>query len=84
MYQFANTQFNADQYCIRSYAEAFEIIPLTLAENAGLNPIQIVTEMRKLHAEGKRWGLNVMGGGEIMDMEKIGVIQPILVSESMI
>ncbi|CAL6111639.1 TCP-1_chaperonin subunit delta [Hexamita inflata] len=84
LYKFAQTQLNADQYCIKAYADAFEIIPLTLAENAGLNPIQIVTSLRQLHSEGKKWGLNVTGRGEIMDMVAAGVVQPILVSKSMI
>ena len=36
----------------RAYAEALEIIPYTLAENAGMNPINVVTELRKKHAKG--------------------------------
>lgn len=46
--------------CVRAFAEAMEIIPYTLAENAGMNPIAIVTELRKRHAEGhKTAGINV-------------------------
>lgn len=50
-----------ESYCVRSFAEALEVIPYTLAENAGLNPIQIVTELRNLHAagEGAYYGINV-------------------------
>ena len=43
----------ADAYCFRAYAEALEVIPYTLAENAGLNPIATVTELRNRHAQGK-------------------------------
>lgn len=44
----------------RAFAEALEVIPYTLAENAGLNPIGIVTELRNLHATGsKHAGINV-------------------------
>lgn len=39
---------------MRAFAEALEIIPYTLAENAGLNPIEIVTELRNHHASGRR------------------------------
>ena len=47
-------------YCIRAYAEALEVIPYTLAENAGLNPIAIVTELRNRHASGETTtGINV-------------------------
>jgi len=47
-------------YCYRAFAEAMEIIPYTLAENAGLNPINIVTELRNRHINGdKHDGINV-------------------------
>jgi T-complex protein 1 subunit delta len=49
-----------EAYCIQAYAEALEVIPITLAENAGLNPIAIVTELRNRHALGERnAGINV-------------------------
>lgn len=45
---------------MRGFAEAMEIIPYTLAENAGLNPIAVVTELRNRHAKGeKNAGINV-------------------------
>ena len=47
-------------YCFRAFAEAMEIIPYTLAENAGLNPIAVVTELRNKHVQGeKSAGINV-------------------------
>jgi T-complex protein 1 subunit delta len=47
-------------YCVRAFAEALEIIPYTLAENAGLNPINIVTELRNKHLNGEHnAGINV-------------------------
>lgn len=42
-----------ESYCVRAFAEALEIIPYTLAENAGLHPISIVTELRNAHAQGR-------------------------------
>ena len=49
-----------EAYCVRGFAEAMEIIPYTLAENAGLNPIAVVTELRNRHAKGeKNTGINV-------------------------
>jgi T-complex protein 1 subunit delta len=49
-----------ESYCVRGFAEAMEIIPYTLAENAGLNPIAVVTELRNRHAKGeKNAGINV-------------------------
>ena len=49
-----------EAYCFQAYADALEIIPITLAENAGMNPIAIVTELRNRHALGE-WnaGINV-------------------------
>ena len=49
-----------EAYCVRGFAEAMEVIPYTLAENAGLNPIAVVTELRNRHAKGeKNTGINV-------------------------
>ena len=49
-----------DAYCTKEYANALEVVPYTLAENAGLNPINFVTELRKAHAEGMHGaGINV-------------------------
>eukprot|EP00475_Leptophrys_vorax_P019676 TRINITY_DN26986_c0_g1_i2.p1 TRINITY_DN26986_c0_g1~~TRINITY_DN26986_c0_g1_i2.p1 ORF type:complete len:124 (-),score=3.21 TRINITY_DN26986_c0_g1_i2:51-371(-) len=42
-----------ESYCAKAFAQALEVIPYTLAENAGLNPISIVTELRNKHAEGE-------------------------------
>ena len=48
---YANTLVGADAYCFKAFAEAMEVIPYTLAENAGLNPIATVTELRNRHAQ---------------------------------
>jgi len=40
---------------VRAYADALEVIPYTLAENAGLNPITIVTELRNKHIKGGKY-----------------------------
>ena len=49
-----------EAYCFQAYADALEVIPTTLAENAGMNPIAIVTELRNRHALGERnAGINV-------------------------
>jgi len=56
----AQTLTGMEAYCFQAYAEALEVIPTTLAENAGLNPISIVTELRNRHALGERTaGINV-------------------------
>jgi len=73
-----------DGYCLQRYAEALEVIPYTLAENAALNPIEVVTELRKRHNGGEfNVGINVRKAG-VSDMVKEEVVQPLLVSSSMI
>lgn len=80
--KWAKTLQGMESYCVRSYAEALEVVPYTLAENAGLNPIQIVTELRKLHASGNQYhGINVKKG-TISDMREEKVVQPLLVTSS--
>lgn len=57
---YANSLAGMEQYCFRAFAEALEVIPFTLAENAGLNPIATVTELRNRHAQGEKTaGINV-------------------------
>eukprot|EP00005_Dracoamoeba_jomungandri_P010852 CAMPEP_0174273618 /NCGR_PEP_ID=MMETSP0439-20130205/55185_1 /TAXON_ID=0 /ORGANISM="Stereomyxa ramosa, Strain Chinc5" /LENGTH=522 /DNA_ID=CAMNT_0015364893 /DNA_START=14 /DNA_END=1582 /DNA_ORIENTATION=+ len=71
-------------YCMSAFAEALEIIPYTLAENAGLNPISIVTDLRGRHAKGgKTFGINVRRG-VVSDILEENVVQPLLVSTSCI
>lgn len=58
--QYAHSLKGMEAYCFQAYADALEVIPTTLAENAGLNPISIVTELRNRHALGERnAGINV-------------------------
>lgn len=47
--EYARTLEGTDSLIFRAYADALEIIPYTLAENAGLNPIEVVTELRNRH-----------------------------------
>ena len=71
-----------ESYCIRAFAEALEVIPYTLAENAGLNPIEMVTELRNRHAQGDTAaGINVRKG-QITNMLEENVVQPLLVTTS--
>jgi T-complex protein 1 subunit delta len=57
---YAKTLKGMEAYCFEAFAEALEVIPTTLAENAGLNPIAIVTELRNRHAKGETTaGINV-------------------------
>jgi len=80
--EFAKTLHGVESYCVRAYAEAFEIIPYTLAENAGLHPIAVVTELRNRHAQGEKTaGINVRKGA-ITNILEENVVQPLLVDTS--
>ena len=82
--QWSKTLTGMHAVCVRAYAEAMEIIPYTLAENAGMNPIAIVTELRKRHAAGQKTaGINVKKS-IISDILEENVVQPLLVSTSAI
>jgi len=66
--EYAQSLSGVQQYCIRAYAEALEVIPYTLAENAGLNPIATVTEQRNRHAQNdKNAGINVRKVRSLVD-----------------
>lgn len=68
-----------EQLAILAFAEALEVIPRTLAENAGLDPIDMLVEIRAAHEQGKHtFGLDVFKG-KVVDMWKEGVIEPLRV-----
>lgn len=70
--------------CIEHFAEALEVIPYTLAENAGMNAVDVVTKLRAAHASGEKYsGINVRVGS-ISNMVEEKVVQPLLVSTSSI
>lgn len=74
--------FGTDSYCVRQFGESLELIPYTLAENAGLDPISFVTELRNRHIMGHKYdGLNIKRN-KIMNMLDDNVVQPSLVSLS--
>lgn len=69
-------------YCVRAFAEAMEVVPYTLAENAGLDAIHVVTELRNKHAEGeKAAGINVRKG-KVTNILEENVLVPLLVHTS--
>ncbi len=72
------------QIALEAYASAMEIIPSTLAENAGLDPIDILIEMRKQHKEGKiTAGVNPFSG-KVEDMFALNVVEPYRVGKQAI
>ncbi|KAK1752496.1 T-complex protein 1 subunit delta [Echria macrotheca] len=71
--------------CWKAFADAMEVIPTTLAENAGLNSIKVVTALRHRHEMGeKNAGVSIKSGGVNSNIAKENVLQPLLVSTSAI
>lgn len=82
--EWAKSLHGMESYSVRAFAEALEIVPYTLAENAGLDPIQLVTDLRSKHAQGNKYdGINVRKGS-ITNMLEENVVQPLLVTTSAI
>ncbi len=71
-----------EQLAIEAFADAVEIIPKTLAENAGLEPIDVIVDLRSAHekADGKHQGINVFTG-KVQNSLSNGVIEPLVVKE---
>ena len=71
-----------EQLAIEAFADAFEIVPKTLAENAGLEAIDIIAELRAAHekTDGQPMGINVLKG-KVENMQENGVIEPLAVKE---
>jgi thermosome len=74
-----------EQLAVEAFADAMEVIPRALAENGGLEPIDILVELRSRHdaADGKNIGINVFTG-KLQDSVENGVIEPIVVKEQAI
>ncbi|WP_319508765.1 thermosome subunit alpha [uncultured Methanolobus sp.] len=75
--EYASTLKGREQLAVAKFAEAFEIIPQTLAENAGLDPIDKLVELRSQHEQGnKNMGLDVYTG-KVIDMYENDVLEPL-------
>ncbi|HVL48152.1 MAG TPA: thermosome subunit beta [Candidatus Thermoplasmatota archaeon] len=77
--KFASTIGGREQLAIEAFANAVEVIPRSLAENAGLDAINSLVDLRSAHESGKKsHGLNVYTG-KVVDMAKEGVLEPLRV-----
>jgi len=72
------------QIAIDAFASAMEVVPTALSENAGLDPIDVLIELRQAHKAGKKYaGINVFTG-KVTDMKKEKVLEPIRVGRQAI
>ncbi|HSD04472.1 MAG TPA: thermosome subunit beta [Nitrosopumilaceae archaeon] len=73
-----------EQLAIKKYAEALEIIPLTIAENAGMDPIDTMITLRAKQSQGKKWTGIDARNTRIADMYSLDIIEPVAVKEQII
>jgi len=82
--EYAESLPGREQLAVQSFAEAIEVVPVTLAENAGLDPIDILSGLRAAHEKGETWvGVDVFGG-KVSDMQKLEVYEPLAVKKQVI
>ena len=82
--EYAETLPGREQLAVMGFAEALEAVPITLAENAGLDPIDIISELRAEHEKGEIWAGVEVHEGKIRDMKKLGVFEPLAVKKQII
>jgi len=68
-----------EQLAVRAFAEALDVIPRTLAENGGLDPIDVLINIKAAHEEGKKWAGVDVATGKIVDMLQAQVLEPLKV-----
>ena len=82
--EWANTLSGREQLAAEKFAEAMETIPLTLAENAGMDPIDTITDLRAKQGKGSKWtGVDVKGA-KITDISKLDIVEPVSVKEQIV
>jgi chaperonin GroEL (HSP60 family) len=72
---YAESISGREQLAVTAFAEALEVVPKTLAENAGLDSIDSLVDLRAAHETSSYMGLNVFEG-DVADMYEAGVIEP--------
>lgn len=82
--EWSSTLKGREQLAIIAFADALETIPITLATNAGMDPIDTLVEIRSKQAEDNKWtGVDVLNG-KITDIYKKGILEPLVVKEQII
>ncbi|MBC7091332.1 MAG: thermosome subunit, partial [Nitrososphaeria archaeon] len=84
LFDWAQTLSGREQLAVQKFAEAVESIPLALAENAGMDPIDTLVELRARHSKGEKTvGVNAVEG-KIEDATKFEVYEPLAVKEQVL
>ena len=81
--EYADSISGREQLAVSAFAEALEVVPKTLAENAGLDSIDALVDLRAAHEKSNKMGLNVFDG-DVVDMYEAGVVEPMRVKKQAI
>jgi len=73
-----------EQLAVISYAEALESVPMALAENSGIDPLDMLVELRSRHEKGEKWAGVDVYEGKANDMSKINVYEPLAVKRQVV
>jgi thermosome len=73
-----------EHLAVMRFAEALEAVPITLAENAGLDPIDTMSKLRVLHEKGDVWAGIEAHKGKVMNMKRLSVFEPLAVKKQII
>ena len=82
--EWADSFDGREQLAIKKYAEALETIPLTIAENAGMDPIDTMANLRAKQSQGRKWTGIDAKNTKIADMLGIDVVEPVAVKEQIV
>ena len=79
-----STLSGREQLAADKFAEALEVIPLMLAENAGMDPIDTMTDLRAKQSKGSKWTGIDARNAKLSDMSKLDIVEPLSVKEQII
>jgi thermosome len=82
--EWTSTLTGREQLAAEKFAEALETIPITLAENAGMDTIDTMTELRSRQSKGSTWAGIDARGSRITDMNELDIVEPLSVKEQII
>ena len=82
--EWADSFDGREQLAIKKYAEALEVIPLTIAENAGMDPIDTMVNLRAKQSQGQKWTGIDARKAKIADMYSQDIVEPLVVKEQII
>jgi thermosome len=82
--KWADTLSGKEQLAAIAFAEALEVVPTSLAENSGLDPVDILVDLRSRHEKGEVWAGVDAGEGRVKNMSKLDVYEPLVVKEQIV